>query len=119
MSDNIKVYQMNDCEWWASKWDIHKTNEYYLKDVGMDAGDNPEEEVEECDIDKKGMWWETHDKKDREELGDYDEISSANGHEFGSLMRQGNEIYKLISFREAIAKNGDFENPYCIASTEF
>lgn len=49
--NDIKVYKMNDHEWWASPWDIETTNEYYKKEHGLTEEENPIEEIEECSID--------------------------------------------------------------------
>jgi len=61
---------------------------------------------------------------DIERLGDADEIiryETIKGRkvrkvQFGNLMRSGNEVYKFISFREALKKHGDFTEPFCLAS---
>jgi len=121
MSD-VKVYKMNDYEWWASKWDKERTNEFYLKEYELDEEENPVEEIEEYDLDKEGMWWDTIDKQDREKLGDADELIEKmddGSIKFGSLMRRGIEVFKFISLREALERHGDFEEPFCLASTEW
>lgn len=125
--ENVKVFRMNDYEWWATKLDKEETNEFYLKETGLDEEDNPLEEIEECNLDKEGMWWETEDPADIEELGDADEIigiekvgnQTRSKVQLGNLMRRGNEVYKFISLREALKKHGDFEEPFCLASTEW
>ncbi|GEM_PF-1156375 len=125
--EKIKVYKMNDYEWWASKWDKQETNEWYKKEHGLSEQDNPIEEVVESDLDKEGMWWETEDKEDIKKLGDSDEIIGfeiVNGQHKrkvtpGDLIRKGNEVYKYITFREAIAKDIYFKDPYCIASIDW
>lgn len=86
MSD-IKVYKMNDYEWWASKLSIEDTEAFYEKEIGEV---NDLEDIEECDIDKEGMWWELED-------GDS----------------------KWVTFREAIKLSREYIEPFCIASTEW
>lgn len=121
---NIKVFKMNDYEWWASKWNKEETNEFYKKEIGEE---NSLEEIRECDLDKEGMWWNTGDKEDIEKLGDNDEIISVEvvdgitkrKTKFGDLQRQYSEIYKFIPLREALVKHGDFTEPFCIAGTEW
>ena len=126
--NNIRVYQMNDCEWWASKLDKRATLNFYLKETCLTEEENPIEEVRECDIDKEGMWWETDDPEDIERLGDADEIIEfvkINGQtrskvlQLGNLQRIYGKVFKLISFREALEKHGDFTEPFCLASTEW
>lgn len=124
---NIKVYKMNDYEWWASKLGKKETNEFYKKELRLTEEDNPSEDIKECNIDKEGMWWETVEEKDLERLGDADEIigfENFNGMtrrkvQFGNLMRIGGEVYKFIPFREAIKNCGAYEEPHMIASTEW
>jgi len=125
--NNIRVYQMNDCEWWASKLDKRATLNFYLKETCLTEEENPIEEVRECDIDKEGMWWETDDPEDIERLGDADEVigtKEVNGMtvreiQLGNLMRIDGQIYKFIPFREAIKKYRDYKEPYMIACTEW
>lgn len=124
---NIKVYKMNDYEWWASKLDKRETLDFYLKEMGMDEEDNPIEDIEEINIDEKGMWYETHDEEDLERLGDNDESihyedtprGKARIPKFGDLWRIGGSVFKFISYREAIEKNGEYKKPYMIACAEW
>ncbi|WIV11148.1 hypothetical protein [Proteiniborus sp. MB09-C3] len=125
--NDIKVYKINDYEWWASKLNIEETLDFYLKEYNLDEDDNPIENIKECDIDKEGMWWLTEDIEDLEKLGDNDEIVSykiVHGRrirkpEPGNLIRRSREVYKYITFREAIEKNGEYEEPFRIASTDW
>lgn len=120
----INVYRMDDYEWWASKWDKEATNEYFNCEYG---NDNEVDGIEECNLFNEGLWVETKDKKDIEELGDSDEQTSyvmINGHRKrklrpGDLMRRQDGVYKFISFADAIVSNGDFEKPFMIATTEW
>lgn len=119
---DIKVFKLNEYEWWATKGDLEDLINWYRENI--DNSETFEEmlnEAEECDLDKDGMWWETTNKKDLEQLGDSDELISRDKVlEFGSLKRFGyNTICKYIPFREAIQYDLDFTEPYCIASTEY
>ena len=121
-TNKVKVYRMNDYEWWASRWDIEKTNKFYLKDTGLDEEENPTEDIVELNIDKYGMWAMTGDKEDINKIGDSEEVMYKDQRgkiHFGSLKRMGDEVFKYISFREAIGKDLEFTEPYCIASTEY
>lgn len=121
----MKVYQMNDYEFWVSPWDKRRTLDYYLEYMEIDEKDNPIESIRECDIDKEGVWFEIEDKADIERLGESDEIlhykKTNQGliikPEFGDLMKKNDVMYKYISFREAIEKIGEYNEPYCIVST--
>lgn len=120
---SIKVYKMDDYEWWASKWDKEKTNNFFNEEYGTE---NEIEDVKECDLDKDGMWYATNNPKDIEELGDNDEIISiekVNGMTkrkvaFGDLMRRDGEVFKYMSLRNVLKLHGDFEKPFMIATTE-
>lgn len=122
--ENVKVYRMDDCEWWASKWNEEETNKFFNEEYGTE---NEIEDVKECNMDKDGMWYTTNNPKDIEELGDNDEIMSiekVNGMKkrkvaFGNLMRRDGEVFKYMSFRDVLKLNGDFENPFMIATTEW
>ena len=102
--NEIKVYKMNDYEWWASKWDKETTNEWYKIEI---AEDNDLEEVTECDLDKDGLWDEITD--------DNSFLKENKGTNF---RRIGSQLFEWITFREAIEKNIDFTEPYLIASME-
>lgn len=107
---------MNDCSWFASKWTLEETNKFYESTYD----ENDIEEVKEVDIEKEGMWIETTDPNDIISIGDSDEISSTFTYShLGDLMRRGNEVYKFTSYKEVIALNGDFKEPYEIATTEW
>jgi hypothetical protein len=114
--DKVKVFKMNDYSWFASKFDMEKTNEYYNQEID----DNDIEDVEECDLDKDGMWWETTDKADIEKLGEADELVDDIGKtSVGDLMRRDSQVYKFTSFRKVLEESNDFTEPYEIATTEW
>lgn len=118
--DNVKVYQMNDFDWVSSQWDITKTNEWYAKEFD----ENDIDDVEECDLDKDGMWWVTKEQSDVERLGDADALVSLDENGFcapkeGDLQRRNGELEKWITFREAIQLNSGKEFPYIISTTEY
>lgn len=123
MNEEIKVFRINECEWWVTRGYAEDLIKWYNENIA-DTEDN---EVELCDLDKEGMWYLTKDKKDIEELGDSDELIGfeiVNGQhkhkvQFGDLMKKYGEVYKFIPFRESIKFNLDFKEPYCIASTEW
>jgi len=114
--EKVKVYEMNDCSWFASKWDKEKTNQYYNNEID----DNDINDVTECDLDKDGMWYLTEDQADIEALGDSDElVNDISEPVIGDLMRRGNEVFKFTSFREVLKESEDFTEPYEIATTEW
>lgn len=117
MDNELKVFKMNDYEWWVTNGYAEDLNDYYNEHIG----ENSIDDVELCDLNKDGMWYKTNDKEDIEALGDSDEMYSVESKEtqFGDLMRKDDDVYKFISFREALAKVSSFTEPYCIASTEW
>jgi hypothetical protein len=120
-SKELKVFKMNEYEWWVTDGYAEDLNDWYNEHVE----DNNIYDVQLCDIDKEGMWYMTDDPMDFETLGDADESISyniVNGQkrtQFGSLMRRYDEIYKLVPFREVLTKQPTYTEPYCIASTEW
>lgn len=118
MRNEIKVLKMNDYEWYATKWSIEETNKWYKENIA----ENDIEDIGICDLDKHGVWCPTEDEKDIEKLKDTDKVIRIDDEHklmFGNLIKMDGEVYKYISLREAILKNADFREPYCIASTEW
>ncbi|MBB6625240.1 hypothetical protein H7E67_17630 [Clostridium gasigenes] len=135
--NNIKVYKMNDYSFVASKWSIEETNKWYENLFD----DNNIEDIEELNIKETGMWLETNNIEHLDRLGDSDEITSmktVNGNsvgctqfgdlctqfgdlctQFGDLMRRSGGIYILTSYEDVLLMEGDFEEPYEIATTEW
>lgn len=111
--EDIKVYKMNDCEWWASKLNREDTNNFYNKEY---HGDNELYEVEECDIDNSCMWTETLNQEDIDALGDSDEIRKGG---IGDLMRRDSSIFKMVTFREALGDYKEYIEPFMLATTEW
>ncbi len=121
--NEIKVYQLNDCEWYATKGNLEDLINWYRDNIDDSLTyEEMLDEAKECDLDNKGMWWITEDEENLKLIGTSDELINKdenNNLQFGSLMRFGNEVFKYISFRQAIECDLEFTEPYCIASTEF
>ncbi|WP_252251274.1 hypothetical protein [Clostridium sp. VAP52] len=127
MANELKVYKLNDYEWYITPWDLEDTLKWYNEEYE----DNViKEDIIESNLDTEGMWWETEDKNDIEKLGNYDEIigveKTSEGTKrkiyFGNLMRKDGEIYKYIPFREVIKNyylNAILTEPEVIATTEW
>lgn len=124
MSKELKVFQMNDCDWCVTDGFAEDANGWYNNEY---ESMNDIEDVRLCDLDKEGMWYLTEDVEDIKELGDADESVSyelidgkhKRNVQVGDLMRRDGEVYKYISFREALAKEGEYIEPYIIATTEW
>lgn len=124
--DNLKVYKLNDSEWYITPWSIDKTLAWYNKEFKCNLTTDM---IQECNVYKEGMWLETTDEDDIEALGDSDEIISIiktpqglkRSVMFGDLMKKGESVYKYCSFKVAIEEIYDEElkEPEIIASTEF
>lgn len=121
---NIKVYRMDEYEWWASTWSEEDTNKFFNEFYGTD---NSVEDIEECNLEEIGMWIETTDKEDIEKLGEASELVSVidsdkkiKDIEYGALRRRYGAVWKYISLKEALKKykEEDFKEPFCIASME-
>lgn len=125
--ENLKVYKLNDYEWYITPWSLEKTLEWYNKEFEDDL---TAELVEECDVYNQGMWFETNDEDDIEELGDSDEIigyiktskGTKRSVQFGNLMRRDGIVYKYCSFKVVIEEQYSDEEllePEVIATTEW
>lgn len=123
------VYKLNDYEWYITSWYLEDTLKWYINEFGDEI---TEEDVELCDIDKKGMWIETTDNNDILKLGDSDELISTKVDKhgkritvpkFGDLMRgYDGLVFKFTSFRDVINKNymdNPLKEPEVIASTDW
>ena len=122
----MKVYKMNDYEWYITPLSLEETIKWYNKEFDDDT---TEKDIEEADLDTEGMWWETTDKKDIVKLGDSEELIGATKTKhgyikhacFGDLMRKEGLIYKYSSFRDVIKNNysENLKEPEIIASTDW
>lgn len=117
----VKVYKMNDYEWWASKLSPEETEAFYNRETGEV---NDFDEIRECDIDSEGLWWTFEPgTKEHEEalikLNGLDRWQQGVNRTSGDLINKGGDIQEWISFREAIERSGEYTEPYCIASTEY
>lgn len=109
-NDRIRVFQMNDYDWVASKWGKKETNDFYNKEFGCD---NKLEDVYEIDMIKNGMWVEI----DRDEYKN-ETIECCTGKPyFGAFKIIGDALCKYKKFGEVL--KDDFTEPYVIASTEW
>ena len=112
----MKVYRLNECEWYATNGTLGQLIGWYDKNV--DSIDDPDEicDIEECNLETEGMWSDSNvTPDDIKKLGNLDEYCS-NPPEFGDLMRQGGEVVKYQSFKDILG-NDDIKEPYCIASS--
>ncbi|HBJ1650913.1 TPA: hypothetical protein LA460_000132 [Clostridium botulinum] len=71
MTNELKVYKLNDYEWYITPWNITDTLKWYNEEFEDYI---TEEDILESNLDTEGMWWETEDKNDIERLEDYDEL---------------------------------------------
>jgi hypothetical protein len=73
---SIKIYKMDEYSWYATPWNFDKTLDWYQKNI-VKLTEDEIEDIEECDIDKEGMWWNTNDPNDLKQLGVSDELSAS------------------------------------------
>ena len=120
----LKVYRMNDCEWWCTHLEIEEFYDWYLKEHGLDQEDNPLEDVEECDLDKDGMWWEYEDEYNKDRIAKTyerkkdNDVSEVHHTSIGSIDYFNNELCEMVSFRKAIDLYGLYNGSFLIACTE-
>ncbi|MGX4598945.1 hypothetical protein [Faecalimicrobium sp. JNUCC 81] len=107
--EKIKVYKIYDSEFIASKWNLEDTKKWYEEEYGFEDVD-----IEEVSV-KGGMWIHA-DENAIKQLGDLDELNTKEY--IGSIQWSFGQVWKCITMEEQIVKNGDFEKPYLLCSTE-
>lgn len=118
----LHVYRMDDCEWWLSHLSKEETREIYINEYGVKEEDIDLEEIEECDLEKDGMFWHFDNQPEIEILikallnGKVSQKINFKGKEICLLNIEGAEIW--VPFRRAIELSGKYEKPYMIATTE-
>lgn len=118
----LRVYRMDDCEWWLSHLSKEETREIYINEYGVKEEDIDLEEIEECDLEKDGMFWHFENQPEIEILikallnGNVSQKIDFKGKEICLLNIEGAEIW--VPFRRAIELSGKYEKPYMIATSE-
>lgn len=107
MSRALAVYKMNDYEWYITPWNLEDTLKWYNEEFEDDL---TKEDIEEANLDTEGMWWETTDKKDLDELGDSDEIIG--------IEKTIKGTRRKVRFGNLMRKEG-LKEPEVIASTDW
>jgi len=114
-----KVFHINDCEWWVINGTREELIDYYNKNVD-ELDEEAIKEIEECDIEADGGWYEKIiNEDDKEKLSGNKEWRKVTGQtNFGDLKMWGGTLFEYTSFKDQI---GDEEvtEPYCIACTEY
>lgn len=113
--NGLTVYFDGDGTWYASPWELEKTRQWIIKEYQLDD----DLELEECDIEKDGMWCETNDKKDIDELGDYDESCKGGLGDLRRGLEDNRTVEKVTSFKEVLTMQGVSKEPYIIATTNY
>ena len=109
--NDIKVYQMNEYDWVATPFDLEKTIQWYMDEVGM--LEEEIQDVRECDIEKEGTWCEVTGIIDMEQIKEKQAIGDK---KFGDMKKQFGTVWIYTSFKDAIIN--DIKEPYIISSTE-
>lgn len=106
---DLKVYKMDDYEWWITDKSLEETIETFCNEYGIDR---EELEPEECNIDTDGMWVEATE----EEIANNPKYNDGNP-KIGEIEKLDG-LCVFVSFREAIKRLG-YQGVGCIASTEW
>jgi len=123
MNQNVKVYQVNDMEWWATD-----TIENLLVAYEEECGEEIIlDDLEECDIDSEGMYYSFENNSEADimikiimkYLGkDKNHIElELDDKKYQFCQGDGNSIH--VSFRRAIELDGEYIKPYLIAGSEY
>ena len=114
IENGMRVYFDGDGEWYASPWNIEKTEEWVIKEYGFCEG---ELELEECDLDNDGAWVTTEDERYIKELGEWEEKGNGNIGDLRKSIEISGAVDRMTSFREMLKDDGYSEEPYEIATT--
>lgn len=118
----IKIYNMDDCEYWISDLSEEETAKIYCEEYGLKLGEDINvEEIEECDLDNGGMYWNFETKEIdlliKALLGDESsEKLTVDGSELYIANCDGTCIW--VPYRRAIELDGPYTKPHMIACTE-
>ena len=114
----VKVYKLDDYSWIATPWGLEETVAWYNKEYG-DLSKEEMDDIIECDIDKEGVWDEITNVVDAETIENAKPMSGmSTPPQLGECRKRGGDVYKYISFREAVSQRGEFTEPFEVASTE-
>lgn len=100
--ENIRVYRMNESEWWASPWGKKETHDFYIKTHSLKESDSPIELVTESNIDNNYTWDEIYRVPINTTIKQYEKYGKMNKPKAGDIALIEGHLYKYISFRTAI-----------------
>ena len=107
---DVKVYRMNDYDFVASHLSLEATNEWYSKEY-----DNNElDDVKELNIEIDWMWYEIKDMDEKAKIFINNDLSYSDKYK-----QVGFYIFEKVTLKEALERDGEYKEPYIIASTEF
>lgn len=107
---DFKVFCINEDEWIATNMDLEESIKIYCEETGENIedyiGSKAFYSISEENIDEKGMYYYPVNKEDKKRIGSLYAIhQDTNKTSFGDLMWHDGEIFKYISYREAIRRN--------------
>lgn len=124
--NNFKVFCINEDEWLATNLELEDSLKIYCDEMGEDLenyiGPKSFYLISEINIDEKGMYHSPINKEDRKRMGSLYSIHKCKDKtSFGDLMWHDGEIFKYISYREAIRRNKPNieEDCFVIASANY
>lgn len=119
----LKVYKIEDCEWWVSDLSLEETVQVYCKEYGFRFDEfDMDDGIKECDIENEGMYW-SFDISEVELLikallqQDTKRTIFVDENKIDLAIGDGASIW--IPFKRAIELDRAYKGPYCIASTEY
>ncbi len=110
---DVKAFEICDSDTVAAISEEEAKKWYEANFDRLNDGD-----IIELDIDKKGMWYPTEETEDMERIkkeGECKHIPT----QFGDLMWCEGFLHKFTPYRKAIELNGEYKEPYIIASSEW
>ena len=122
MIEGLKVYRVNDTEWWVTDT-LENLKKSYKEQTGEDID---EDELEECDLDNDGLFcdfafpeMEIAIKLLKKYAGNNkrDFKLELNGKDYCFSHRDGYGMY--VNYRRALELDGEFDKPHAISTTKY
>lgn len=110
MSKNIRVYKMDDFSWIATPYNLKETIKWWEEEFGEEVENI--HDIIECPL-TDTMWMEISDNKP------LTEIAIGQEYKIGDVKLIYGSRIKKVTYEMFIEMQGDIQEPFVIASTEY
>lgn len=123
MKRELKVYSVNDMDWWVTDT-LDNLKIAYEEQTGEEID---EDVLEECDLDKEGMYWSFEDipemqiviKIIMEQIGNDENYVTAKMDEEEYSFSYCDTYGMYVSFRRALELDSPYEKPHLLSTTPY